>query len=966
MPSLPEPTTLVGRDEALAAALGALTGAAAGPPAFVIVEGEAGIGKTRLVQECLAAPALRGRVVAGAACPPLREPFPLGPLVDGLRKVWEGAGPIALSRLGGALRPLFPEWADELPPPLDGLDDPRATRHRLFRALNELVERLKVDVLVIEDAHWADSATLEWLLNLSASTGHTTSVMVTYRPYDVASGSLLPRLTSRLPAGMTPVRVALEPLDVPQTRRLVASMFDVEEVSEQFAAFLHEHTGGVPLAVEESVRLLRDRRDIVRSGGEWTRRVLAELRVPPTVRDSVLERVGQLPPATRAVLNALAVLGAPADEPLVAAVAGLDATAVRDGLSGGLACGLLREAEPGAFAFRHVLAAKAVEGAILAPERRLLHGRAGAALGADKHPSPVRLSRHFREAGDVEAWARHAEATAELALQSGDDHTAVTVLLDLLTEAEHPLERRTRLASKLAEAATMGSEPPSTLEGRVRDALEQVLRDPALPAQDRGELRLALGRLKLALERWDDGFADVEAAVPDLGHRPALAARAMLYLATPLTEAWPATRHLAWARQATSLFDRIDDPVERLLSAFSHATALLMLGEAAGWHAADDIPTTAATESEAREIARGSLNIAHCALLWGRYAEARHWADRAGRLIDNTGFRRVSDPHRIGKAHLAWYTGEWEGLAESIADMVEAPPEESPHRLDARLLLGKLSLARGARQRAETLLTEVIEGARGRANPFVYAQAAMARIHLAAGAPEAALRLTEPVMAVIEGKGVWLWATDLAPVHVEALLGAGREEEARRLVRAFAAAAPAPAPSAALVTCRALVEPNSATAADLYGAAAAAWAALPRPYDEAQAIERGGGALLRHGDTAAGIGLLSEALRRFKDLGARWDADRVAHLMRENGVEVPLAWRGGRRGYGDRLSPREREVVDLVAQGWTNRKVAAALYLSPRTVDRHLSTAMRKLGVSSRTELARVVALTADSEQIFG
>ncbi|MGW4801590.1 helix-turn-helix domain-containing protein, partial [Nonomuraea sp. NPDC004297] len=101
---------------------------------------------------------------------------------------------------------------------------------------------------------------------------------------------------------------------------------------------------------------------------------------------------------------------------------------------------------------------------------------------------------------------------------------------------------------------------------------------------------------------------------------------------------------------------------------------------------------------------------------------------------------------------------------------------------------------------------------------------------------------------------------------------------------------------------------------------------------------------------------LADARERLRALDARWDADRVARLLREHGVDVTLAWRGGRRGYGDQLSPRELNVIALVVKGWTNRKVAEALHLSPRTVDRHLSTAMRKLAVSSRTELARVAA----------
>lgn len=195
---------------------------------------------------------------------------------------------------------------------LEALPDPQETRHRLFRALGELIDALGVDVLVVEDAHWADAATLDWLLTLTTSRGAARSIVVTYRPLEVGEGSPLLRLTSRPPRNMSWERIALEPLDVPQTGALVKSMFATADVSDHFAAFLHEHTGGIPLALEETVRLLRARRDIFRSESGWRRRITEELRVPPTVRDSVLERVTRLDPLTRAVLEAAAVLETPA------------------------------------------------------------------------------------------------------------------------------------------------------------------------------------------------------------------------------------------------------------------------------------------------------------------------------------------------------------------------------------------------------------------------------------------------------------------------------------------------------------------------------------------------------------------------------------------------------------------------------------------------------------------------------
>ncbi|MET8976339.1 helix-turn-helix transcriptional regulator [Streptomyces sp. NPDC004539] len=158
-------------------------------------------------------------------------------------------------------------------------------------------------------------------------------------------------------------------------------------------------------------------------------------------------------------------------------------------------------------------------------------------------------------------------------------------------------------------------------------------------------------------------------------------------------------------------------------------------------------------------------------------------------------------------------------------------------------------------------------------------------------------------------------------------------------------------------------------AAGGFGVAASLWAQLPRPYDELLALERRGRCLVRLGDVDGALVVLGGVQERLWALGARTDADRVARLLREHGVEVSRPWRRGPRGYGSRLSPRERQVVALVARGLTNRAAAEALFVSPKTVATQLSSAMRKLGVSSRTAVVRAAVetgvLALDSDE-FG
>jgi DNA-binding CsgD family transcriptional regulator len=966
------PPDFVGRADGLAA----VTRAIGGGPSLVLIEGEPGIGKSRLVQECLASPEVRDRSVLFAACPPLREPFPLGPIVDGLRRFRPHLARMALSPLAGALRPLFPEWADALPPALAAPADPRELRHRLLRALTELVERLGIEVLVIEDAHWADAVTLDWLLTLGTTREPAWSVVITYRPTDVSDSSSLVRLSSRAPGSMRTVRLELAPLDVAQTGRLVGSMFDRSTdgaVSESFAAFLHEHTDGIPLAVEESVRLLRDRGDIVRVRGRWSRRGLGELGVPPTVRDSVLERVARLDPPTRSILEAAAALAAPAGEPLLTVVAGLAEDAARMGVAGALVSGLLQETGPGRFGFRHTLDEQAVGSAIPASEWRRLHGRAVRALRDAEPEAVVRLARHARELGDVEAWCGYAEASAALAIESGDDRTAVVTLLELMRSADHPLPRRVRLAKALGRAAFFGASALRDLATPVVSALREVLAGDGIDPGARGELRLLLGRMLGEVGEVVPALGEFEAAVPDLDHRPDLAIWAMVNLALPMSPDWPADRHLEWLARAHDLAPRLESGTQRLMFTMHRAGVLLMLGEERGWEIAGKVSDDVSGPRN-QHAAAGLLNVTRAMLAWGRYGDTRRQLDAAAGYLTKTGYQRFVSAARTVEVYLDWYAGRWGGLREAASELAESDETLVSDQIEARQILGLLDAAAGEPTAAARRLREVIDGRAGVADPIAaLAPAALGRLQLAGGAPGQALQATASMMEMIARKGVWLWAADIAPVHVDALVAAGRRDRAARLVDRFADGIDgraAPAAAAALRTCRAILAAagDPGRGAGAFALAAAAWAALPRPYDELLALERQGRCLLAAGNREQGLAGLSGVEIRLQELGARWDADRIAQLLRRHGVEVVRAWRRGPRGYGDRLSPRELAVVRLAARGLTNKQIAGSLFVSAKTVASQLSAAMRKLGAPSRTAVAMVAAqaglLSPDPDEV--
>ena len=277
---------------------------------------------------------------------------------------------------------------------------PRPIRQRNhLGALAELLDRLGIGLLVVEDVYAADEATLEFLLFLACRRPRQVSLVITSCPEDVPPFSVL------------------------------------------------------PLAVEESVRLMGERAYLVLRDGRWLRRDVEEIDVPPTVRDAVLERAERLTADGQAVLRAAAVLGAPVGEDVLAPVTGLPPGRLRAGLCEALGCGLLTEVilpnGSALVSFRHVLASRAVYESIPSPRRRMLHLRAGQALEGSFPPPVARLASHFRAVGDTGKWCRYAEQAADTALAAGDEATADDLLFDLITQASLPVCDMTRLTGKM-------------------------------------------------------------------------------------------------------------------------------------------------------------------------------------------------------------------------------------------------------------------------------------------------------------------------------------------------------------------------------------------------------------------------------------------------------------------------------------------------------------------------------------
>ncbi|MEU9449062.1 AAA family ATPase [Streptomyces sp. NPDC048277] len=923
---------------------------------LVVIEGEAGIGKSRFVHETLPDAVGTGGGVLLLRCPPVTTPFPMGTLVEALAPT--PPDPRRLGRLAGALRPLFPEWWDILPEPLPPAESSALERHRLFRALAELVRTLGFHTVVLDDAHWADHATHEFLLHLATVDGDApVRVVETWRTEERPDPHLVARIL-RIAAGGTGRVIPLGPLDPAGTEKFVASMLRGPLVSPRVADLLHQRTQGIPLLLEDLVRTLNDQMRSNPGGVQRSTASIGALAPPASLRESVAARTERLTEAARLAGWALAVLAEPATVPLLATVTGLDHQEASTAVDDLLAAHLLSPADGGEISFRHALVLDAVADQVPLGERSRLHARAAAALGALPAPPVVRLARHLKLSGDTAGWARYAEQVADLALARADDLTAANILLELATVTVQEPADLTRIVAKIPFAVFRGVEPYRAVEEVLRRAAEV----PGLSRLDQGRVRWLLARVLILEDRMSEAAEETRRAVPLLADEPLLAGQAMINSVHLSWPTWSFATRQAWLQQAARLLQDRDAASELRLTS-DLATVLLRFGSVDGWREAARIPTRDIKVGDRLNAARGLGNIGHCALIWGRYATARTALSAAFELAHTYDYPVVSAELEDISLHLDYVEGSWEGLRERAAALVAAARSVGGDRLDAEVVEARLLVAEGRSDDARRRLREVLDHPASRLGPelVMEACAVLAEVALGDGDPEEALALTLEPFSLIERTGVWLWGTDLVPARVRALLLTGSREEALAVVDAMASGVgggSAPAADAALLSCRALLAHAAGDlprARALHRQAAGAWRALPRPHEEARELEAAARCLPESARQET-VAELRDVLRRYTRLGATVHAERVAAALRTAGVETRGPGRRGRKGYGARLSPREREVVRLVAAGETDSAIALKLFKSPHTVQSQVKSAKQKLGVSTRAELARAAA----------
>ena len=872
MPSYDAPMRLLERDAPLAA-LERLRVEAATEGRLVFLEGEAGVGKTSLLRAFRESTGGEARALLGA-CDPLSTPRPLGPLVD---------------------------VADELDPAFRQLLDEGAPRNAVLQGLLRALRAAPGDlILLLDDLHWADEATLDALRFVGRRVETTRALVVgTYRGDEVGRQHPLRVVVGDLATSPAVRRIQLEPLSMRAVGELVhGTAIDPFE--------LHRLTGGNPFYVTEVI-----------AG--------APPNIPATVRDAVLARAARLSPRGRATLEAAAVIGPTVDARLLTQVA--DEPDADDALANGLL-----HADERRYAFRHELARQAILEATDPGRRVALNARVLAALDArpERQRDAAVLAHHADEAGDGSAVLQYARLAARDAEAAGAHRQAAA-----------QLARALRYADGLGDAARaqllLDAGREHTTIGHIDRALELFAESAALwrrLGDVHHEVRTLanLTRSYLSAAR----NADAEAS----------AARA-LELVQPLAdgadkvEALTSYAYLRMldrdnaaaidlGRQAIEMGG--DDP-EALIAVVTAwntvGSARILTGDLAG---IADLETSLRLSLEHGLDRQAASAYAVCASALGevyRFRDAERWFEDGLRYTTE----RDLDANR---AYLeAWsalsdvHRGRWPRAGALALSVIEGPTRGTIAGIMALLALGRLRARRGDPDAWEALDEALLladrTGSLQRVGPVRAARA------------EAAWLAGDVDRAATEAAAAFDLARAKAhPWHVGELgwwLRKGGRDPG---------------------TLDPVAEPWRLQHDGESRAAAAAWEALECPFEAARA-------LLESDDVAD----VREAHERFDDLGARPAAALAGKRLRELGARViPRGKRPSTLANPAGLTTREMEVLALVASGLPTQSIAARLYLSPRTVDHHVSAVLGKLGVARRGEAAAAAERLGIATQI--
>ncbi|HET6861215.1 MAG TPA: AAA family ATPase [Streptomyces sp.] len=993
----------VGRADELAQLTDALARATAGEPQTLLVGGEAGVGKTRLIEEFLSAACRDGVVVAEGGCVEIgAEGLPFAPFSTALRAVRRRLpDEVAAAAAGqeGELARLLPELGETTrgQHTEDGMT-------RLFELTVRLLERIATDrpvVLVLEDLHWADASTRQLLEYIYRTLRRGRLVVVgTYRADDIHRRHPLRPLLAELDRLRTVRRLELSRFNRAEVHRQLTGILSAEPapdlVDEVFA-----RSDGNAFFVEE----------LATAAGQGCRTGLTE-----SLRDLLLVRVEALPEDAQKAARIVAEGGSTVEYPLLRAVARLAEDDLIEALRAAVGAKLLLATPDGdGYRFRHSLVREAVSDDLLPGERSRLNRHYAEALEAD--PSLVRpeerstrLASYWYAAHDaakalpavlrasVEARRRHAYSEQlrllERAMELWDDAPdEVRAVLRPIDYAEvypacgpgcdcDPESTPLSFLDLMAEATIAGR------FGGERERALKIAKKAVRLLQDESSadaLRAAwfwIQRSKLmsSLAR-GDGWAELSTAQDLVRGLPpsAVHAEVLVQVASWGMQHEPGPDSVAAAEQAVEYARMVGVEETELAARLTLACLMVDAGNIEGGLAEMNAVSERAAELGLAElVSRCHINIPSHLESLGRPGEAVGTATagiaytRKYGLVDSEAWVRGNLSESL------FSLGRWDETADHAARIQLARPSSKPLGA-AAWRLADLALARGDAAEATRQLA-VANDHYGSHDPMPQHAIPLSRIELGIAAAHGRILDVRAGMARSASAGfplgthryAWPLLLEAAVAEAEALglpaAEAGRAE-ALEVIRAGAKRLATPVPLWCAYERWVRAELRLAEgrgAPDHWADLVTDFELLGRPYDLARVRLRHAEALLTaQGPAGADSGARERATALLRlaravadELGARPLGESVAllaqrarlHLTQAAVLPAPAEGAVGSLG----LTPREQDVLRLVAAGRSNRQIAEELYISPKTASVHVSNILGKLGVAGRGEAAAV------------
>ncbi len=938
-----------GRDAEIRVLGGAMEEAASGRLTGVIVEGEAGIGKSRLLSEALAAARDRGYQSASGRAEELERTRPFGVLVDAFDCSASSSDP-RRTAIAGLLATHAGDGGAVTVTSDPGLQ---------FQAVDAFVDLVEAEalrrplVIGVDDLQWADPSTLLTLDALARRLAYVPVAIIGCMRPAPRVGELERMIDTLLAAGAHPLR--LGQLGEQAMTDLVAEIVRAQPGPRLLAEV--SGAGGNPLFVTELVSALVEEGAIEIADGQAE---VAEAILPPSLRLTILRRLSFLSGDTLDLLGSASILGSSFTLTELSTVTTRPAFDLAPALEEAFTARVLTD-DGDRVRFRHDLIRDAVYEDLPPSLRVGLHREAGQRL-ARSNGSAVRVAEHFARAaerGDAEAIAWLTRAGREAASTSPD------IAADLLQRAigltySSDADRDALLAERAGILMWAGR--IAEAEATCRSLLNRP-HDPAVDAS----AQLCLGRCLLTAGRMQEALRELELVrrsptATDVQKAASWGWASIAYMT--LGHLYDAA---AAAEQARSAAIRAGDDA---MSSMTLTVLALIKEFRALFHDAlemSDEGVRRADGSSQRQGHRYPHHLVRAQILLGldRFADARAALETGMRVSEELGVRWPLAAYHTILAAERFAGGEWDDAISAFEAGLELTDEtgERNNLVLGHSVLSLIALHRNDLERAAQAASAAGREFAGSGPGYRghWSQWVRALLLEADGDTAQAFATLAEGWDRCASSGLAIEYPGLGPDLVRLALAAGEHTRADQVTSAVAAVAASndvPSLTGAALRCQGLLH----TDPDTLRAAVDSYSQSPRPLELALVCEDAGTVLGRTGDLDAAIPLLDRALEIYAQLDAARDIARSRSVLRELGV------RRGRRGTRNRprmgwdsLTPTERNVTDLVAEGLSNPQIGDRLFVSRRTVQTHLAHVFRKLQMSSRTELAAAVTHRSES-----